>query len=309
MRETDVLVVGAGTAGVAAALAAREVGASVMLVDEFGAAGGWLRWSIAVQTRLSRDVPEGRGVEVAAQLAELLRAAAIQITHGVAWGLFEDQLVGVVAGDRSMQVSASSIIIASGSTDIVTPFPGWELPGVMTARAALRSLHEWRVLPGERVLVLGTGDAAVEVAEALSLAGGGISRADVAAEVGGDGRVAWAEVDGRRLDIDCVVIAQDRQPDSALALQALCDTGFSESGQAFVPLRSDTLETSVPGVFVVGDAAGSCSAAEAFAEGRLAGRAAVGADVADARSDLGRLRSAARTAETARLRLPAVANA
>jgi pyruvate/2-oxoglutarate dehydrogenase complex dihydrolipoamide dehydrogenase (E3) component len=227
----------------------------------------------------------------------------------VAWGLFEGQLAGVVAGDRSMQVRASSIIIASGSTDIVTPFPGWELPGVMTARAALRSLHEWRGLPGDRVLVLGTGDAAAEVVEAFSLIGVGVTRADVAGPVGGDGKIAWAEVDGRRLDIDCVVIAQGRQPDPALALQALCDTGFSELDQAFVLLRRDTLETSVPGVYVVGDAAGSCSAAEAFAEGRLAGLAAVGADVTDAQADVSRLRSAARTAETERLRLPAAANA
>jgi pyruvate/2-oxoglutarate dehydrogenase complex dihydrolipoamide dehydrogenase (E3) component len=208
-----------------------------------------------------------------------------------------------------MQVSASSIIVASGSTDIVTPFPGWELPGVMTGRAALRSLHEWRVLPGERVLVLGTGDAAAEVVGAFSQAGVAVTPADFAGAVGGEGRLSWAEVGGRRLDVDCVVIAQGCQPDPELALQALCDTGFSELDQAFVPLRSDTLEASVSGVYVVGDAAGSCSAAEAFAEGHLAGRAAVGANLAGAQSALARLRSAARAAEGARLRLPAVANA
>jgi pyruvate/2-oxoglutarate dehydrogenase complex dihydrolipoamide dehydrogenase (E3) component len=309
MRETDVLVVGAGVAGVAATLAASAAGARVMLVDEFGAAGGWLRWCIAAQPPVSNDVAGGRGDEIAAQLAGLLRGAGVDITHGVAWGLFEDNLVGVVADNVSMQVSAASVIVASGSTDIVTPFSGWELTGVMTARAALRSLHEWRVLPGEQVLVLGAGDAAANLAEAFSLAGVGVTRADAADVVGGNGRVAWAEADGQRLDIDCVVIAEGRQPDPELALQALCDARFSELDQSFVPRRSDTLETSVRCVYVVGDAAGSCSTAEAFAEGRLAGLAAVGDDVAGAQAALARVRSAERADECARMGPPTAATA
>jgi pyruvate/2-oxoglutarate dehydrogenase complex dihydrolipoamide dehydrogenase (E3) component len=161
------------------------------------------------------------------------------------------------------------------------------------------------------VLVVGAGAAAAagEGVEAFSLASVDVTRAEQTVAVGGAGRVAWAEVDGRRVVVDCVVITLGRQPDPELALQALCDSGFSELDQAFVPLRSGTLETSVLGVYVVGDAAGICSAAEAFAEGRLAGLAAVGADVDDARSVLAQLRSAARAEDSARLRLSAVATA
>jgi sarcosine oxidase subunit alpha len=280
-----------------------------MLVDEFGVAGGWLRWSVASRPRLSDTVAGGRGFEIAANLARALSDAAIEVTHGVAWGLFEERLVGVVADNASMQVRATSVVVATGSTDIVTPLPGWDLPGVLTARAALRCLHEWRVLPGERVLVLGAGAEADELREAFRLSDVEPEQTDHASAVGGDGRVAWAEVAGGRVDVDCVVIAEGRQPDPELAMQTLCEIGFSELDGAWAPLRSDTLETSVSGVYVVGDAAGSCSAPEAFAEGRLAGLAAVGADVSEATAALAELRDAPRAAELMRLRLPALTGA
>jgi sarcosine oxidase subunit alpha len=308
-RAVDVLVIGAGAAGCAAALEARRAGADTVLVDEFGVAGGTLAWSIVPQSELAENLTGMRGFEVADALSAQLALAGLELTHGVAWGVFEDKLVGIAGAAFATQLRAGSIIVATGSTDIVAPFPGWELPGVMTARAALRCLHAWRVWPGERVAVVGVGDAATEVADAFAIAGAPVLLQGAAVSVGGIGRVEWAEIDGTRAEVDCVVITHGRQPDSELAQQALCEVGFSQLDQAFVPLRDAQLATSVAGLYVVGDAAGSCTTAEALAEGRLAGRAACGLQTENAARALAALRSAERAAEVARLRPSALTEA
>ena len=307
MRTVDALVVGAGAAGAAAALAVAQAGGSVLLVDEFGCAGGYLRWSIAEQGITTGIFAGKRGDQIAAGLAEQLESEGIGVMHGVVWGLFEERLAGVVTASRSFQVQPGAIIIASGATDSVAPFAGWDLPGVITARAALRALHEWRVLPGQRVAICGRGSDAAEMRDAIELAGGRVELLGEGLRAGGAQRVAWAEIDGQRAAVDCVVIARGRRPDPELALQALCEFDFSERDQAFVPLRGASLATSLPGVYVVGDAAGTCTTAEAIAEGQLAGLAAAGAEVSSAMRNLAALRSPQRTAELAQLRMPAPA--
>lgn len=310
MRNVDVAVVGAGPAGVSAALTVARNGANVALLDETGAAGGWLRWSIAEQQSLGGDLAARRGHDIADWTARELADAGIPIIDGVAWGLFEDNVLGVVAGGASYQLRGAAVILATGSTDVTLPFPGWELPGVMTARAMLRFLHEHRVLPASRVAAVGAGALADETREALGLAGIQLVVAvDAPAELiaGGDGRVEWVESGGVRSPADGVVIALGRQPDPELALQALAEFGFSHVDQAFVPLRDASLQTSVPGVYVVGDAAGACTTAEAFAEGRLAAAAATGGNVRAAADELRALRTEARQADIERLRLPVTA--
>jgi pyruvate/2-oxoglutarate dehydrogenase complex dihydrolipoamide dehydrogenase (E3) component len=117
--------------------------------------------------------------------------------------------------------------------------------------------------------------------------------------------VEWLALGDARHAVDGVVLALGRQPDPQLAFQVLCEQGFARQDSAFVPLRGANLETSVPGVYVVGDAAGLCTVAEALAEGRVAGRAAVGADTTEAVAALARLRAPERAAAVAELRLPA----
>jgi sarcosine oxidase subunit alpha len=305
MRQVQVAVVGAGPAGIAAALHAAHSGAEVLLLDEGDAPGGHLRWSIATPHGLAG----GRGFEIAATSQDDLAAAGVEVMSGaIVWGLFDDRLLGVVAGGESMQVQASAVVLATGSTDIAYPFPGWELPGVMTARAALRLMHLYRVIPGQRAVVVGQGADANDVAEALQVVGIEVAAAVPSVDgfsASGDQSVERAEFDGTLYDVDTVVMALGRQPDPELALQALCEIGFSEADGVFVPLRVASLESSIPGVFVVGDAGGICTPLEAQCEGAVAGLAASGADIKSARKRLTEARSPERREQVERLRLHA----
>lgn len=307
MRETDVAVVGAGPAGIASALTAARRGGVVALIDEDAAVGGHLRWSLAPEAGFTGELENRRGFEIAAWADRELRASGVAVVHGAVWGLFDGPALGVAAGDSSWQLQARSVILATGSTDITYPFPGWELPGVMTSRAARRLVNLHRVLPGRRVVVLGDGTDASATVDDLRMGGAAIagrSPSVVAVHAGGNGAIEWVEIAGDRVAADCVVIALGGQPDPELAIQAGCDMVFSELDGAWVPRRAGTMETSIRGVYVVGDAAGICSAVEAFGEGTVAGEAATsGAGLDEALRLLDVVRSPERKHELGRQRL------
>ena len=306
MRREEIVVVGGGIAGIAAALTARRNGASVTLIDEGPAVGGYLRWTIGEQQGLPDTFAGKRGFQVAEEGWNLLYDADVNVqVRSTAWGFFNGNVLGVVNPESSYKLTAERFILATGSTDRGVPFPGWELAGVMTARAALIAVNIHRVLPGGQVALIGNGSDAAEVRESLELVGVDIVAhlADVTTtRAGGDAVVEWVESGDDRYEVDAVVTVHGVQPDQQLALQSLVQTGFSAHSAMHVPLRSRNLETSLPGVYVVGDAAGTCTAVEAFAEGVVAGEAASGGRrLDDALGVLARARSTERLADLDRL--------
>ena len=311
MRNDEIVVIGGGPAGVGAAATARNRGASVTLLDEQSAIGGYMRWTLSVQHGLPPEVDGRRGFELAEMIWNVLYDSGVNVQlRSTAWGLFEDNVLGIVNPESSYQLKADKIIIASGSTDVGVPFPGWELARVMTARAALIAINVHRVLPGTRVALVGNGPEAPEVRESLEMGGAEVVAhiSDLATfQAGGDGAVEWVTQGDERTNVDAIVTVFGSQPDPALALQALAQTGYSELSGVHVPLRSATLETTLPGVYVIGDAAGLCSTAEARAEGLVAAEAAMEGDgLEEALEYLAEMRTPERTAELSRLR-PGVA--
>ena len=313
MKQVDVAVVGAGPAGIAAALAAASAGARTALIDEQPVVGGSLRWRVASIGELPgtfRDLNGLPGVRLASALGERLSATTVEVTtSGVAWGWFEGNVLGLLGPSGASELQAGSIVVASGSTDRMAPFPGSTLPGVMTARALLIFLHLHRVFPGRRFAVVGSGTDAAEVADAIGSAGAEVvCRADSVEGlwVEGGGRVTQVEFAGASHEVDCVVVALGRQPDPALVLQALAENILLPEVGGFVPYRGPNCETSAANIYVAGDAAGIVSDAEAVAEGHLAGLAAAHASaeqIAAARAELDALRGSERRATLDRLRL------
>ena len=308
--DVDVAVVGAGPAGIAAALTAARQGARVALVDEEGVPGGHLRWSLVPESGFDGNLAARRGFEIAAWARDSLGAAGVDLVHGVAWGLFDGPVVGITGRESSWQLRAEKVIIATGSTDVVWPFSGWELPGVMTTRAARRLINLFHVLPGRRIVVIGAGSDAEATADELRSAGGTIVArysSPSAVHAGGGTQIEWIMTDEARVAADCVVLALGRQPDPELALQAGCQVTYSETAGGWIPRRTTLLESTVTGVFVVGEAAGAQSAAEAFAEGAVAGEAATdGAGLADALDHLVSLRSSERVRDVQAMLLEGV---
>ncbi len=196
----DVAVVGAGPAGAAAAVTAVRAGARVVLLDGEarpggqywrhgpGAAGDTARvhehaadWR-ALSNRLEQALASGR-------LTHLARARVWRFDPPGDDVPARLQAVTPDAdgADRPVVVEAAAVVLAPGAHDRVLPFPGWDLPGVLTAGAAQALLKEHAVAAGERAVVAGTGPFLLPVAVALAEAGVRVAEVDEA----GDGR-GWA---------------------------------------------------------------------------------------------------------------------
>ncbi len=175
-----VMVIGAGAAGVAAAIEAAKLGASVVLVDEhpldpqlMGLDTPWLfggRMGAAVQRR-------GRLVEQLLAANPALEEAierGVDVRLGVtAWGLYVNgpalralpaAMVGLADEDRSWMCGFDRLILATGARDVALGFPGWDQPGVVGAGGLHALLHRYDAFTGRRIVVLGSGELAVATA-------------------------------------------------------------------------------------------------------------------------------------------------
>ena len=143
----DVLIIGAGPSGLAAAIAAAKAGASVVVVDENARPGG----SGAYQLGASKE----RAQEVAALLAKAEANNNIRILSATyAAGYYKDHWVPLVSASRMVKMRAKSVIVASGAFEQPAVFRNNDLPGVMLASAAQRLIHRYGVKPLENPLLL-----------------------------------------------------------------------------------------------------------------------------------------------------------
>lgn len=172
----DLAVVGGGPAGVAAAVAAADRGLSVVLVDAGPRVGG--QYFRTPSARLSPERPGGsHGWREFTRLRERL-AGHKRITHlaGHRVWMLEDghrvlHLLDSERDGRAVTVRARGLVIAAGAHDRSIPFPGWDLPGVMTAGGAQALLKGNLLRAGERVVVAGSGPFLLPVATGLAAAG------------------------------------------------------------------------------------------------------------------------------------------
>ena len=153
----ELAVLGAGPAGVAAALAASECNVSVLILDRSASAGGQVyrrpTWPLEDQ-QLKQWPDEVKGE----RLREQLRSSAVSCRFGRAvWSVERGFRIDTVGPEGLETWEAERLLVASGTTERVIPFPGWTLPGVMGLAAATALLKSQRVLPGQRPVVAGSG--------------------------------------------------------------------------------------------------------------------------------------------------------
>ena len=175
-------VIGAGPAGMAGAVAAADAGLVVTVVDAGSAAGGqfyrqpaqslharaphrlhhsWRAWT-GLKSRFDRHIAAGRIRHLADHHVWLVERAG--------QGFRVHTLLGPEQ-QHSISVDATTLLIATGAYERVLPFPGWTLPGVVTAGGAQAMLKGALVLPGREVVVAGTGPLLLPVATGLADAG------------------------------------------------------------------------------------------------------------------------------------------
>jgi len=310
----EVLVIGAGPAGLAAAIEAAEHKASVMVVDENVRAGGQLIKQTHKFFGSELHHAGIRGINIATKLVE--RAVHLHVSiqlHTPVVAIFEGVVVMAKEEKVLETIRPARLIIATGAIENAICFPGWTLPGVMTAGAAQTFVNIHRVRVGDRVVVVGSGNVGLIIAYQLRQAGSeivGIVEAKpqiggwgvhaskirrmgipiwlshTVKEVRGDDRVRTVvihQIDSnfhpipgteKELIADTVCLAVGMRPQVHLVEMAGGSFVYEPVLGGIVPVHNEIMETTVSGVYVAGDVAGVEEASTAIVEGQLAGLAA-----------------------------------
>ncbi len=196
----DVLIVGAGSAGLAAALAAANSNAKVLLVDDAPAPGGWLR-----RERLIIDGLPGHqwAEQTVSELAERENVTVLSST--TAFGYYDHNLVALIeqsageTAERLWRVRARQVVLATGAIERPIAFPNNDRPGVMLAAAARGYVNQFAVRPGKRAVIFTNNDSAYRTAIDLQDAGVEVHAVvDVRAEPGTE---LTSAMKGRDIDL------------------------------------------------------------------------------------------------------------
>ncbi len=284
----DIVVVGAGPAGLSAALAAAEAGARVLLFEEAPYLGGHWLYS-------------GEKLEELGQLVTAVsNHSKIRIfTNTLVTSWFEDHWLAAMRDKMLYKVRGQATIFATGALDQPVLFDNNDLPGVMLGSLAGRLLHLYSVVPGEKVLIVTANDDGWKLARDLKTVGvdvvgvadhrsGGSELGDKIARSGvpvywqhtiakaqGKKEVTAAEIapldnlsNRRNVACDAIILSTNYAPDNQLLCLAGGRFEYDETRHEFLP------KTIPVGIFAAGRVTGTHDLEIQLNEGRLTGRQA-----------------------------------
>lgn len=319
MKTVEMLIIGSGPAGLSAAIEAAKAGVSPLIVDANPKVGGQLFKQIHKFFGSSMHRAGTRGMNIGKIFLQQCNELGVEIWQDcLAMGYYEGNVVAV---DRRMEdgthklfeIKAETIVIATGASENAVRFPGWTLPGVMGAGAAQTMINYNRVLPGKKVLMIGSGNVGLIVSYQLMQAGAeivgivealpkingyAVHAAKLAREgvplytgytvvqaLADDERVSraiigkvnpdWSIVPGSEiaLDVDTICMGAGMKPLSGFAHMAGCAFTFDRFLGGRAPVHNEKMETTVSGIYVAGDSTGIEEANTAIEEGKIAGTA------------------------------------
>ena len=163
-----IAIIGAGPAGLAAAKAAAEAGADVLLLDSAPRPGGQY-W------RHREDVQGYKAHRASSYFGSVINSTNITYIYGAqVWSAIRNEssvTLNYLHQGSEKSITVEKVILATGAYDRSIPFTGWELPGSMTPGAAQALLKGHGVIAGKKILVAGTGPFLLPVAVGLAEAG------------------------------------------------------------------------------------------------------------------------------------------
>ena len=314
MKRYDLIVVGAGPAGLSAAVEAAKRGLKVVVFDENSKPGGQLFKQIHKFFGSKEHRAKIRGFKIGEELLKEAEEAGVEVVlNAIVIGMFLDKEITVNVNDEVVHCKGDSIIVATGASENMVTFDGWTLPGVIGAGAAQTMMNLHRVKPGKKILMVGSGNVGVVVSYQLLQSGCEVAAiVDIAPKIGGYGvhaakvarcgvpfylshtiikaegdqyvtGVTIGEVDSKfqiipetekHFDVDTICVAVGLSPMSQLLKMAGCTMEENPKNGGAVPLCNEYGETSIPGIFVAGDVSGIEEASSAMIEGRISGVAA-----------------------------------
>lgn len=312
MVKVPLVIIGAGPAGLSAAIEAAKAGVKVLVIDENSKPGGQLFKQIHKFFGSKEHKAGTRGFDIGTLLLEETKRLGIEVWLGTeVCGIDKNRNIWAVRnGKESVDIDADAIILASGATENAISFEGWTLPGVMSAGAAQTMINVHRVLPGERVVMLGSGNVGIIVSYQLLQAGAEVMAiVEAAPQLGGYGvhtakvcragvpfytshtisraigkdcveaveivqlDSSWKPVPGseKLVEADTICLATGLTPLVELAWIAGCRFCYIPELGGHIPIHDANMETTVERIYVAGDISGVEEASTAMEEGQLAG--------------------------------------
>lgn len=309
MKRIDLVVIGAGPAGIAAAVTAARLELTVALLDEGTSTGGQVLGYAHSDQHAAVPGAIRRGEELLSDLAGL----PVEIhRQSVVWGI-DGTCVAYSSPQGSARIEACALIIATGGREFVPAFPGWTLPGVMTLGAGQRLIKRHGVIPGESILLAGTGPLLWTLAatmlehDARPLAILDFSRPSrwlpavlQITSLRDRLRLGWHDLNAIRthrirykftrerlsahgqgtlqsvsagdldLHADVLCVGFGFRPNIELFQLAGCELGFDDSLGGWIPHTGEDLQTTCAGVYAAGECGGIAGAEKALLEGELA---------------------------------------
>ena len=333
MTSAPVVIIGAGPAGLACASRLLRHDRRIVLIDDNLQPGGQYFRQLPptyVEGKKSRLLHE---TERARRLARTLEDPRVLYLAGTtAWACPGPLTVAYAGKTQTGRVEAEAIVIATGAYDRPFPFPGWTLPGVISAGGSLNLAKGSGLIPGGRVVVAGNGPLVLVAAATLAAAGAAIthvieaqptvrlvsrllprsldaprlfrkglgyrmrllrsgvrvSSGAMVSQAAGHGKLEAVEIaplgaDGRpaakgrqQIEAETLVVGYGLVPSNEFSRLVGCQMTHVPGLGGWVPARSDTCETSLSGIYTVGDAAGIGGVELAILEGMIVADAIAG---------------------------------
>lgn len=305
----ELVVIGAGPAGLSAAIEAAKHGIKPIVFDENAKPGGQLFKQIHKFFGSKEHRAKIRGFRIGEELLKEAKEFGVEVVlNATVIGLYQEKEVTVKIGEEVKHYKGDAILVATGASENMVNFKGWTLPGVIGAGAAQTMMNLHHVQPGKRVLMLGSGNVGLVVSFQLLQSGCKVvALADAAPRIGGYGvhaaKVArcgvpfylshtiieaegtdhvtgvtigqvgpdWKVIPGteKHFEVDTICLAVGLSPMSQLLKQAGCEMADTKGG--YVPICAKDGATSVDGIFAAGDVSGIEEASSAMIEGRMSG--------------------------------------